>query len=192
MVKEKKLERIGNYREDGKRYKTRSIKKLSEDYLRTPEQVVIEADEPVVKFKFVDPTWPSGIAPGSPLIQADNMSFSYFHDGDILLKSLTLDINRESKIALVGKNGSGKSTLMNIFTGKISPEERDRRFKGNLWTHPCLRIGHVTQHSVERLNKFAHMTVVEYAEKELLSGSACASISSSAVSPAYVGTTKNV
>ena len=33
IMKEKKLERIGNYREDGKRYKTKSLKKLSEDYL---------------------------------------------------------------------------------------------------------------------------------------------------------------
>lgn len=186
MIKEKKLDRIGNYREDGKRYKTKSLKKLSEDYIRAPEKVVIEADEPVARLKFVNPTWPPGITSGAPLIQADDMSFAYNRDAPFLLKHLTLDINRGSKVALVGRNGSGKSTLMNLFTGNISPEDKDRRFKGTLWTHQCLRIGHVTQHSVERLDEFASLTVVKYAENELLSGSACAAISSSA------GGSKNV
>jgi len=180
MMKEKKLDRIGNYREDGKKYKTRSIKKLSEEYSRCPEKLVVEADEPVARLKLFNPTWPPGITPGSPLIQANDMSFSYERETPWVLQNLTLDINRGSKVSIVGENGSGKSTLMNILTGKLSPEDEDLRFKGELWTHPCLRIGHVTQHSVELLDEFGSLTVEEYGEKELLSRNACAGISSSA------------
>jgi ATP-binding cassette subfamily F protein 3 len=180
MMKEKKLDRIGNYRDDGKRYKLFSIKKLSEEYSRCPEKVDLVADEPVARLKFFNPTWPPGITPGSPLMQADDMSFSYSREAPWVLQNLTLDINRGSKVSIVGNNGSGKSTLMNIFTGKLSPEDEDLRFKGKIWTNPCLRIGHVTQHSVELLDVFGSLTVEEYGEKELLSRNACAEISSSA------------
>jgi ATPase subunit of ABC transporter with duplicated ATPase domains len=186
MIKEKKLDRIGNYREDGKRYQTHSLKKMSEEYLLTPEKVVVEADEPVARMKLVDPTWSPGMTPGSPLIQADDMSFGYSRDSPFLLNSLTLDVARGSKIALCGRNGEGKSTLMNLFTGKINPECETYHFSGTLWTHPCLRVGHLTQHSVEELDEYASLTVVEYAEQNLLSGSAAMEISSAS------GGSKNV
>ena len=186
MVKEKKLDRIGNYREDGKRYQTHSLKKMSEEYLLTPEKVIVEADEPVARMKLVDPTWPPGMNPGSPLIQADELSFGYSRDFPFLLNKLTLDVARGSKIALCGRNGEGKSTLMNLFTGKINPEEKTYRFGGTLWNHPCLRIGHLTQHSVEELDEYENMTVVDYAEQNLLSGSAAMEVSSAS------GGSKNV
>ena len=186
MVKEKKLDRIGNYREDGKRYQTHSLKKMSEEYLLTPEKVIVEADEPVARMKLVDPTWPPGMNPGSPLIQADDLSFSYSRDFPFLLNNLTLDVARGSKIALCGRNGEGKSTLMNLFTGEINPEEKTYRFGGTLWNHPCLRIGHLTQHSVEELDEYENMTVVDYAEQNLLSGSAAMEVSSAS------GGSKNV
>lgn len=178
MIKEKKLDRIGNYREDGKRYQTHSLKKMSEEYLLTPEKVIVEADEPVPRMKLVDPTWSPGMTPGSPLIQANDMSFGYSRDSPFLLNNLTLDVARGSKIALCGRNGQGKSTLLNIFTGKINPEEKTWRFSGTLWTHSCLRVGHLTQHSVEELDEYAPLTVVEYAEQNLLSGSAAMEVSS--------------
>ena len=178
MIKEKKLDRIGNYREDGKRYQTHSLKKMSEEYLLTPEKVIVEADEPVARMKLIDPTWSPGMTPGSPLIQANDMSFGYSRDSPFLLNNLTLDVARGSKIALCGRNGQGKSTLLNLFTGKINPEEKTWRFSGTLCRHPCLRVGHLTQHSVEELDEYASLTVVEYAEQNLLSGSAAMEVSS--------------
>jgi hypothetical protein len=61
MIKEKKLDRIGNYREDGKRYKLRSLQKLSEDHVRLAQKIGIEADEPSIKMYFPNPTWLPGI-----------------------------------------------------------------------------------------------------------------------------------
>ena len=45
MIKEKKLDRIGNYREDGKKYKNFSLKKLDESYIQVAEKVQLELDE---------------------------------------------------------------------------------------------------------------------------------------------------
>eukprot|EP00566_Odontella_aurita_P000093 CAMPEP_0113548804 /NCGR_PEP_ID=MMETSP0015_2-20120614/13087_1 /TAXON_ID=2838 /ORGANISM="Odontella" /LENGTH=864 /DNA_ID=CAMNT_0000449455 /DNA_START=194 /DNA_END=2788 /DNA_ORIENTATION=- /assembly_acc=CAM_ASM_000160 len=180
MIKEKKLERIGNYREDGKKYKTRSLKKLSEDYLRTAEKVIIEADEPVIKLKLTDPTWPPGVSPGSALLKMESLSFSYSVGGKGLLQNISLDVNRGSKIAVVGSNGQGKSTLIKIMTGDLCCSSKSLSFNGELWRHPCLRIGHVTQHHVEELDEFAGLTVLQYAEQILLAGSACSDITKSA------------
>ncbi|KAL7572137.1 hypothetical protein ACA910_001768 [Epithemia clementina (nom. ined.)] len=44
MIKEKKLDRIGNYREDGKKYKLFSMKQLSENHVRLAQKVAIEVD----------------------------------------------------------------------------------------------------------------------------------------------------
>lgn len=76
---------------------------------------------------------------------------------------------------------AGKSTLMKLITGELPPsKDSPHIFKGEAWRHPCLRIGHLTQHSVEELDSFAKMSVVDYAEKCLSSGSACTDITHSA------------
>ena len=168
MIKEKKLDRIGNYREDGKRYKMNSLKKLSEDYVRLAQKVVVEVDDPVVRLKFPNPTWPLSITEGSPIIQMKNVSFSYSDSGTPLLKNVTLSITQSTKAAIVGPNGSGKTTLLKLLVGEID----DAR----VWRHPNIRIGHITQYSVEELNKYLHMTVLEYAEEHLASGEVASSV----------------
>lgn len=173
MIKEKKLDRIGNYREDGKRYKTNSLKKLSEDYLRTAQKVIIEKDEAVVKMYFPTPMWPPSIAPNDAIVRLEEFSFAFDADRP-LLDSVTLCIERGSKIAIVGQNGSGKSTLVNLLSQDLNP--RDFHTRGSLWVHPNIRIGHVTQYAVEEMQAFENMTVVQYAEERLRSGKASAEI----------------
>ncbi|KAL9191248.1 hypothetical protein ACHAXT_000954 [Thalassiosira profunda] len=173
MMKEKKMERIGNYREDGKRYKQCSLKKLSEDYVRLAQKVVVEADEPVVKMIFPNPVWPTSCSAGSPLIQLEDVSFSY-DDGkeSPLLQHVTLNVTRNTKAAVVGANGCGKTTLMKLLTGEID----DASAQGRIWRHPNIRVGHITQYSVEELNEFAHMTVLEYTEQHIASGEAASAV----------------
>lgn len=108
MVREKKLDRIGNYRDDGKRYKQFSMKKMDAKYVQLAQKVHIEKDDPVPSLNLPNPTWPPGIPSGSSLVQFENFSFGYDPEKSPLLKNLTLTISRGSKISLVGENGSGK------------------------------------------------------------------------------------
>ena len=159
---------------DGKRYKLNSLKKLSEDYLRLAQKVVIEQDDPVIKLKFPDPDWPAGVSESSPLIRLDEVSFGFSKNGPFLLRDVTLHLTRESKVALVGRNGCGKTSLLRLMTGDV--DTTAGKIKGDLWRHPSLRIGHVTQYSVEELEEFSRMTVVEFAEEKFTSGRASSSI----------------
>ena len=176
MIKEKKLDRIGNYREDGKKYKNFSLAKLTESAVRIAEKVHIEADEPVIRMQFPDPTWGKGVAPGSSLIRMEGVSFGFFPEATPLLENLTLDIVRGSKISVVGRNGEGNPTLLKLFTGEIDPRAEMYSFRGEIWRHPTLRIGHVTQYSVENLQEFGDMTTVEYADNFLNRGKASSKI----------------
>ncbi|KAL3775725.1 hypothetical protein ACHAW5_002937 [Stephanodiscus triporus] len=175
MIKEKKLDRIGNYREDGKRYKLNSLKKLDEEFVRLPQKVYVEIDEPVVKLRLPSPVWPPSIMQGSPIIQMKDVNFSYEfakktckNDSSYLLRNVTLDVTQNTKAAIVGVNGCGKTTLCQLLTGDID----DARVQGTVWRHPNLRIGHITQYSVEEMNKFSHLTLLQYAEEKLLVGDA--------------------
>ena len=178
MVKEKKLDRIGNYREDGKRYKLNSLKKLSEDYVRLAQKVVIEVDDPVVKLKFPDPTWPPSVMDGSPIIKLEDVSFSYASsncedESAKLLRHITVNLTKQTKVAVVGKNGCGKTTFLKLIMGELGGVGS---MQGKLWVHPNIRMRHVTQYSVEALEKFAQKTVVQYAEEVLSSGSASSAV----------------
>lgn len=173
MIREKKLDRLGLYRDDGKRYKQFSLQTMSEDSIRLGQKVHIEVDEPVVKMHFPKPTWSPAISPGDAVLRLEGFRFG-FDATKTLLKDTTVSVNRGSKIAIVGSNGAGKSTLMNLIAGDIDASKYNS--KGVLWIHPNIRIGHVTQYAVEELESYADMTVAEYAEEKLRSGKFSAAI----------------
>ena len=45
--------------------------------------------------------------------------------GETILKSVNIEINDESKIAVVGRNGCGKTTLLKLISGEYTLEKRD-------------------------------------------------------------------
>lgn len=64
-------------------------------------------------------------------IEFKNVSFSY-NDERLILDDINLAINKNEKIAIVGKSGSGKSTLLKLilrqydnYTGQISIDKQD-------------------------------------------------------------------
>tara|TARA_B100000524_G_scaffold347993_1_gene251235 strand:+ start:51 stop:1853 length:1803 start_codon:yes stop_codon:yes gene_type:complete len=64
-------------------------------------------------------------------------SFSYTKNP--ILKSISISIHKNDKIALVGKNGVGKSTLMQILAKEKKPGG------GDIWFEPTVKIGFLKQ-----------------------------------------------
>lgn len=57
-----------------------------------------------------------------PVIQLDNVSYSYLQSTNIVIDQLLLTINPGEKIAVLGKSGTGKSTLLKLLAGIMEPD----------------------------------------------------------------------
>jgi ATP-binding cassette subfamily F protein 3 len=72
-----------------------------------------------------------------------------------VLRNLSLSIDTEDRIALLGANGNGKSTLAKLLADRLAPIE------GTMRRGPKLRVGYFAQHQAEELmldqTSIAHM-----------------------------------
>ncbi len=75
---------------------------------------------------------PEKISP--PMLRLDEANIGYSATKHILEK-VNMNIDLETRIALVGPNGAGKSTLLKALIGDISV------FEGHQFRHNRLRIG---------------------------------------------------
>jgi len=50
--------------------------------------------------------------PGKKMLTAKNLQFSYTEEP--LIENVSLEIEKDERIALIGKNGRGKSTLLRL------------------------------------------------------------------------------
>ena len=70
-------------------------------------------------------------------LQANLLSKSY---GDIeLFKGIDLNMNADSRMALIARNGAGKTSLLNILAGKDAPDT------GTVMLMPDVRVGYLEQ-----------------------------------------------
>ncbi|MFT5440811.1 MAG: ATP-binding cassette subfamily F protein 3 [Alphaproteobacteria bacterium] len=90
-------------------------------------------------FDFPDP---EPLAP--PLLRLDDVSAGY--DGKAVLTGLTVRIDVEDRIALLGANGNGKSTLIRLLAGKLEA------MSGDMGRHRKLRVGYFAQHQTDELD----------------------------------------
>lgn len=81
----------------------------------------------------------------------------------VLLKDISLQINKGQKIALVAKNGSGKSTLMRIISGLESPEGENSK----VFLNKEIKIGFLNQNP-EYDQEMTVLEVVFDSENEML------------------------
>jgi ATP-binding cassette, subfamily F, member 3 len=80
------------------------------------ERIEIPEEEPVIHFKFPQPT-PSG----RMVVEADGLGKSY--GPKKVFSNARFSIERGDRVALVGVNGAGKSTLIKLLTGVEQPTE---------------------------------------------------------------------
>ena len=80
-----------------------------------------------------------------PIIAVDEVSVGYDPKKPVLNR-VTLRIDTEDRIALLGSNGNGKSTLVKLLAGKLPP------FSGRITRAEKLSVGYFAQHQVDELN----------------------------------------
>jgi ATP-binding cassette, subfamily F, member 3 len=92
---------------------------------------------------FIFPNPEKQIAP--PLVAWDKVSVGY---GDkTVLKNITLRMDPDDRIALLGSNGNGKSTFAKLLCGNLKP------MQGQM-SHPSrLSIGYFAQHQLDELSE---------------------------------------
>lgn len=104
------------------------------------KMTTITAPEDAAKVVFTFPE-PEELSP--PILTLDGVSVGY--DGPPVLKRLSLRIDQDDRIALLGRNGQGKSTLSKLLAGKL------RAAEGKFTQSSKLRIGYFAQHQVDEL-----------------------------------------
>ena len=88
---------------------------------------------------------PPAKAMSPPIIALDDVSVGY-EPGRPVLRRLTLRIDDDDRIALLGANGNGKSTLVKLLAGRLEP------MSGQMTRPPRLEIGYFAQHQLDELN----------------------------------------
>ena len=84
---------------------------------------------------------PQQIAP--PVIALDRVSAGY--DGKPVLRGMTLRVDMDDRIALLGANGNGKSTLAKLIAGRLQP------LSGEMKRGPKLKVGYFAQRQTDEL-----------------------------------------
>ena len=118
------------------------------------ERIEVEEDDNSV----MTLNFPVSITPGKVIVEAENISKSYGNNQ--VLKSVDLQIERNSKTAFVGQNGQGKSTLAKIIVGDI-------KYEGHLKLGHNVQIGYFAQNQAEYLdgNKTVLDTMIDAANE---------------------------
>ena len=79
-----------------------------------------------------------------PLLSLERIVAGYHPDNPVL-SNVSLRIDPDERMALLGKNGNGKSTFAKLLAGRLGP------FAGNLVRAPRLLCGYFAQHQLDEL-----------------------------------------
>jgi ATP-binding cassette, subfamily F, member 3 len=91
-----------------------------------------------------------------PIVALDEVSVGYEPNRPVL-KNLSLRIDSDDRIALLGANGNGKSTLVKLIASRLAP------FSGSVIRAPRLKIAYFAQHQLDELQPDA--TVYDHIRK---------------------------
>ncbi|WP_442577392.1 ABC-F family ATP-binding cassette domain-containing protein [Mesorhizobium sp. ASY16-5R] len=107
-------------------------------------------DDTVRPFSFPEPV--KTVA--SPIVALDHVNVGY-QPGKPILKKMTLRIDADDRIALLGANGNGKSTFAKLLSGRLKPDS------GTMTVAPGLKVAIFAQHQLDDLrpeeNAYEHV-----------------------------------
>jgi len=104
--------------------------------------IAATVDERVVPFSFPAPQK----LLANPLIRMDGVAAGY-ESGKPILTGLSLRIDQDDRIALLGQNGNGKSTFAKLIAGRLKPE------RGEIWGLGKVTFGFFAQHQLDDLDE---------------------------------------
>ena len=113
--------------------------------ITTPQEAALK------KFSFPEP---EELSP--PIVNLESASVGYGEKP--VLSKLSLRIDQDDRIALLGQNGEGKSTLSKLLAGKLDP------MGGRITRARKLRIGYFAQHQLDELH--ADETPLDHIRRE--------------------------
>jgi len=104
---------------------------------RLPQIESVIEDSPT-RFAFPEP---ARLSP--PILALDRVSVGY--DGTPVLHGLSLSVDMDDRIALLGANGNGKSTFAKLLAGRLDP------ISGQVRRGQKLKVGYFAQHQTDEL-----------------------------------------
>ena len=104
---------------------------------RLPQIETVIEDAPT-RFDFPEP---ARIAP--PILALEHVAVGY--DGTPVLRNVSLSIDMDDRVALLGANGNGKSTLAKLLADRLPA------LSGEIHCGPKLRVGYFAQHQADEL-----------------------------------------
>jgi ATPase subunit of ABC transporter with duplicated ATPase domains len=106
--------------------------------------------EEAIKIKLPEPELLNGA-----LLRLDGASFTIAEVSRTILRNVKISLEPQSRVAVVGSNGAGKTTLLRWLEGEQWPNSGAQR-------HPKLKVAHVSQHHLERLEDHLTETCVDW------------------------------
>jgi len=79
-----------------------------------------------------------------PIIRVVDADLGY-EEGKPILQKVSLRLDHDDRIAILGPNGEGKSTLVKAMSGRLPP------LTGNVFKHKKLQIAYFAQHQLDEL-----------------------------------------
>ena len=130
------------YKADKARQAQSRIKMIAKmEPITSPEEAALR------KFSFPEP---EELSP--PIVNLEGAAVGY--DGEAVLSKLSLRIDQDDRIALLGKNGEGKSTFSKLLSGRLE------KISGRMTKASKLKIGYFAQHQLDELH--ADQTPLEH------------------------------
>jgi ATP-binding cassette subfamily F protein 3 len=91
---------------------------------------------------FVFPSPKPPMAP--PIVRLEQADLGY-DEGSPVLRKITLRIDNDDRVAILGANGQGKSTLVKSIAGRLGALD------GNIYKHKKLKVAYFAQHQLDEL-----------------------------------------
>ncbi|MEM1410134.1 MAG: ABC-F family ATP-binding cassette domain-containing protein [Pseudomonadota bacterium] len=126
------------------RFRAKASKaKQAQSRLKAMERLA-SVDLPVAErtTPFVFPSPKPPMAPPIVRLEAANIGYG---DDDPVLRNITLRIDSDDRVAILGTNGQGKSTLVKAISGRLPVQS------GNLFKHKKLKVAYFAQHQLDEL-----------------------------------------